>query len=209
MAARSASSEAPLIPSTPLICRLRTLRKNVCAWIEVLFIPAANPPHKDSTGLTSFEDRFRMVEIACRPYPAFVPSRLEEGASRSYTVSTLERFRERLGVDDELYFLIGSDAFADLETWHRWEDVLKLTTFIVVSRPGETYHIPEGAHVVRLDGLDLPVASTTIRARIAQGQSTPELPDAVRKYIDEKGLYKPANEQLTVSPGRSTDRKLL
>ncbi|MFL6448981.1 MAG: nicotinate-nucleotide adenylyltransferase [Bryobacteraceae bacterium] len=158
---------------------------------EVLFIPAANPPHKDSASLTSFEDRFRMVEIACKPYPAFIPSRLEESEARSYTISTLERFRARLGQDDELYFLIGSDAFADLETWHRWQDVLKLTTFIVVSRPGEHYHIPEGAHVIRLDGLDLPVASTTIRARIAEGERTPELPDAVRRYIDEKGLYRP------------------
>src|SRR3954452_1046467 len=173
---------------------------------EVLFVPAANPPHKDSTSLTSFEDRYRMVEIACEPYPAFIPSRLEEGAARSYTISTLERFRPQLGAGDELYFLIGSDAFADLETWHRWQDVLSLTTFIVVSRPGETYHIPEGARVIRLDGLDLPVASTTIRARIAAGQRTPELPDAVREYIDEKGLYRPLDGQLTALPGRSTDQ---
>lgn len=176
---------------------------------EVLFIPAANPPHKDNASLTSFEDRFRMVEIACKPYPGFVPSRLEEGAARSYTVSTLERFRGEMESDDQLFFLIGSDAFADLETWHRWQDVLKLTTFIVVSRPGETYHIPDGAQVIRLDGLDLPVASTTIRARIAEGQSTPELADAVRKYIDENGLYRPVNERITASPERSTDRKLL
>src|SRR3954454_19183830 len=167
---------------------------------EVHFIPAANPPHKDSAGLTSYEDRYRMVEIACKPYAAFIPSRLEEGAERSYTVTTLERFRGELGDDDELYFLIGSDAFADLETWHRWQDVLKLTTFIVVSRPGETYHIPEGARVVRLDVLDLPVASTTVRGRIARGKKTPELPDAVRKYIDEKRLYRQGNGQLTASP---------
>src|SRR3954452_19479205 len=176
---------------------------------EVLFVPAANPPHKDSTSLTSFEDRYRMVEIACKPFPAFIPSRLEEGAARSYTISTLERFRSGLAKEDELYFLIGSDAFADLETWHRWQEVLKLTTFIVVSRSGETYHLPQGANVIRLDGLDLPVASTTIRARIAQGEETPELPDAVRKYIDEKGLYRPLEHPVTALPERSIDRKLL
>jgi len=60
---------------------------------QVIFIPAANPPHKDNATLTSFEDRFRMVELACEPYPAFVPSRLEEGEARSYTIYTLERFR--------------------------------------------------------------------------------------------------------------------
>jgi nicotinate-nucleotide adenylyltransferase len=176
---------------------------------EVLFVPAANPPHKDSTNLTSFEHRFRMVEIACRPYPTFVPSRLEEGAARSYTVSTLEGFRKQLTDGDDLYFLIGSDAFAELETWHRWPDVVKLTNFIVVSRPGETYHVPEGASVIRLDGLDLPVASTTVRARIALGKKTPELPDAVRHYIDENGLYRPVDGQLTALPARSADQKPL
>jgi nicotinate-nucleotide adenylyltransferase len=176
---------------------------------EILFVPAANPPHKDSGSLTSFEHRFRMVEIACKPYPDFVPSRLEEGAGRSYTISTLERFRAKLSERDDLYFLIGSDAFADLETWHRWPEVLKLTRFIVVSRPGETYRVPEGAHVVRLDGLDLPVASTTIRALIALGEKTPELPDAVRHYIDENGLYRPIDGRLTALPGRSIDQKLL
>lgn len=174
----------------------------------VLFIPAANPPHKDNASLTSFEDRFRMVEIACEAYPGFIPSRLEEGAARSYTVSTLERFRREMESNDQLFFLIGSDAFADLETWHRWQDVLKLTTFIVVSRPGETYHTPHGARVIRLDGIDLPVASTTIRARIADGQSTPELPDAVREYIDKEGLYRPVDDGLTASPERSTDQTL-
>jgi nicotinate-nucleotide adenylyltransferase len=176
---------------------------------SVIFVPAANPPHKESAGLTSFENRFHMVELACQPYPAFVPSRLEEGEARSYTICTLERFREQLAEDDDLFFLIGSDAFADLETWHRWQDVVRLATFIVVSRPGETYRVPEGARVIRLDGLDLPVASTTIRARIAQGKATSELPDAVRRYIDEKGLYRSVNGDLTASPGRSTDRKLL
>jgi nicotinate-nucleotide adenylyltransferase len=176
---------------------------------EVIFVPAANPPHKDNASLTSFEDRFRMVELACQPYPAFIPSRLEEGEARSYTISTLERFRKQMAGGDELYFLIGSDAFADLETWHRWQDVLMLTTFIVVSRPGETYHVPERATVIRLDGLNLPVASTTIRARLADGRETSELPEAVRNYIDEKGLYRPMDEQLTASPERSIDRKLL
>src|SRR3954447_947973 len=176
---------------------------------EVIFIPAANPPHKDNASLTSFQDRFRMVELACEPYPTFIPSRLEEGEARSYTIYTLERFRQGMAPSDELYFLIGLDAFADLQTWHRWQDVLELTTFIVVSRPGETYHVPDGAKVIRLDGLDLPVASTTIRARLADGRETPELPDAVRSYIDEKGLYRPLDAEVTASRERSIDRKPL
>ena len=157
---------------------------------QVLFVPAANPPHKNAVYLTPFEERFQMVQLACEPYPRFSASRLEEGAERSYTVDTLERFRPQLKPGDDLFFLIGADAFDELKTWKRWQDVLKLTCFIVVSRPGRTYQIPDGANVLRLDDLQLPVASTTIRDRLQSGQPTPELPISVRQFIDAHGLYK-------------------
>ena len=165
---------------------------------EVIFVPAANPPHKDTEGLTSFEDRFRMVELACAPYPHFSVSRLEEGGGRSYTIDTLHRFRPQLAAEHELFFLIGADAFKEIRTWKRWQEVVQLTDFIVVSRPGEEYEVPPGATVLRLDGLELPVASTTVRARLAEGQTTPELAEAVRLFIDENGLYKPGNVEATV-----------
>ncbi len=157
---------------------------------RVLFVPAANPPHKDLSGVTPYEDRFRMVEIACAPYRQFRASRLEEGNERSYTIGTLERFRNEIGPDDRLFFLIGSDAFDELETWKRWEEVVKLTEFIVVARPGGHYHVAENARVLPLDGLELPVSSSTIRARLAAREPTPELPVEVRKFIEEQGLYR-------------------
>jgi nicotinate-nucleotide adenylyltransferase len=156
---------------------------------RVLFIPAGNPPHKESAVLTSFEDRLHMIEIACAPYPCFVPSSLEAGSEKSYTVDTLEAFRKDLLAGDELFFLIGADAFAELETWKRWEEVIQLTDFIVVSRPGEEYSVPEGARVHRLEGLDLPVSSSRIRARLASGEMVPEVPAEVRDYIAQRGLY--------------------
>ena len=137
-----------------------------------------------------------MVELACAGQPAFQPSRMEEGQEQSYTVETLTKTRQKLQIDQQLFFLIGADAFAEIETWHRWQEVVALTEFIVVARPGVTYTIPPGARVERLEGLSLPVASSTIRGRIAAGEPTPELPEAVREYIDLHGLYR-ANE---VSP---------
>jgi nicotinate-nucleotide adenylyltransferase len=159
------------------------------ALSRVLFVPAGNPPHKDSAVLTSFADRFHMVEIACAPYPSFVPSSLEAGSETSYTVDTLERVREDLLPGDELFFLIGADAFAELETWRRWQDVIGLTDFIVVARPGEDYVVPEGARVHRLEGLDLPVSSSLIRSRLASGEMVAEVPAEVRDYIAQRGLY--------------------
>ena len=160
------------------------------ALSRVLFVPAGNPPHKDGTVLTPFEDRFRMVEIACAPYPCFFPSGMEAGDEISYTINTLERFRERLKPGDELFFLIGADAFDELNTWKRWRDVIRLTDFIVVSRPGKDYMIPEGARIHSLKGLDLPVSSSAVRSRLAAGEKVPEIPAEVREYIEQRGLYR-------------------
>lgn len=175
---------------------------------QIVFVPAANPPHKELGELTPYEARFQMVALACAPHPKFVVSRLEEGSARSYTVNTLEQFRKELGTHDRLFFLIGSDAFDELETWKRWREVVKLTDFIVVARPGVEYHVPENARIERLDGLDLPVASTGIRARLRLGEPTPELPPNVRKFIEERGLYGAGRKRPTASQSRSTDRKL-
>lgn len=173
---------------------------------QVLFVPARNPPHKKLSALTRYEDRFRMVEIACVPYPHFAASRLEEGSKRSYTIDTLERFTRRLGSKDRLFFLIGSDAFDELETWNRWEDVVKLTEFIVVTRPEHHYHLPKAARVHQLDGVSLPVSSSSIRRRLAAGKPTPELPVGVREYIEAHHLYG-FGEKITALPSRNTHRK--
>ncbi len=175
---------------------------------RILFVPAAHPPHKPAAAVTPFEDRFHMVELACAPYPAFSASRLEESEQPSYTVDTLERFRKELGPQDRVFFLIGSDAFSELETWKRWQDVVTLTEFLVVSRPGVRYHVPAGAKLHRLDGLALPVSSSTIRERLAAGEPTPELPAEVRDYIEDRGLYGARKRPPTSSRPRNTDRKL-
>jgi nicotinate-nucleotide adenylyltransferase len=156
---------------------------------RILFVPASNPPHKEAAGLTPYEDRYRMVEIACKPYAGFMASRLEADTGPSYTVDTVKRVRKDLGASDRLFFLVGGDAFDELETWKGWQELVQLTEFVVVSRPDSAYRIPEGAHVHRLDGLALPVSSSTIRARLATGEETPELPAEVRAFIEKRGLY--------------------
>ncbi len=163
---------------------------------RILFVPAGNPPHKTAGFVTPYEQRLRMVEIACEPYSDFIPSRLEEGVKRSYTVTTLERVRQELGPRDSLFFLIGADAFSELETWKRWREVVTLTEFIVVARPGIHDHIPENARVHPLD-LELPVSSSSIRARLAAGEPTPEVPAEVRRYIDQHGLYRASKQSVT------------
>jgi nicotinate-nucleotide adenylyltransferase len=153
---------------------------------EVWFVPAAHPPHKsDHTGAT-YEDRFRMTELACQVDPRFVASRLEAGESKSYSVDTVERVRAR---GEQPYFIIGADAFAEITSWHRWQDLVRVTEFIVVTRPGHQYAAPAGARVHRLETVALPVSSSEIRRKLAAGEIPAELPATVGHYIAERGLY--------------------
>lgn len=154
---------------------------------RVLFIPAANPPLKDAGA--SYEDRFRMVELACQGEPRFVASRLEESrdARKSYSIDTIERVQAENG---EVFFVIGADAFAEIGKWHRWQDVVRSVEFIVVARPGHTFTIPPGAKVHRLDTVALPVSSSEIRQALARGESPVELPAAVAEYIRRRRLYR-------------------
>jgi nicotinate-nucleotide adenylyltransferase len=156
---------------------------------QVWFVPAAHPPHKSDQTAASFEDRYRMVELACSADARFRASRLEAGESQSYSVDTLERVR---ATGEEPYFIIGADAFADIASWHRWRDLIRTTEFIVVTRPGHEYRAPEGARMHRLDTVALPVSSSEIRRRLAAGETPIELPAEVAEYIHDKGLYRSA-----------------
>jgi nicotinate-nucleotide adenylyltransferase len=157
---------------------------------RVLFVPAANPPHKSGTSMAAWEDRVRMVELACEGQRGFEVSRIEENANPSYSVLTIERLL-RAGAGP-LAFLIGADAFAEIRTWHRWRDVVRLVEFIVVTRPGSEYDAPEGALVHELGGLELPVSSSEVRDGIARGETNVPIPAPVSAYIREHGLYQSA-----------------
>lgn len=161
---------------------------------QVWFVTACNPPHKPAGSATPYEHRHRMVELACAADPRFVPSRLEEGTEKSYTVETLARARRLLGPDDELFFLIGADAFAEVGTWRRAREVLAAAEFIVVSRPGYEYPVPEGARLRRLESLALPVSSSGIRRAFAEGRPPETLPPDVARYAAEQRLYQIASD---------------
>jgi nicotinate-nucleotide adenylyltransferase len=156
---------------------------------QVLFVVAANPPHKPGATGAGYEDRYRMVELACEGEALFVPSRLEEGTERSYSITTIGRVRSTQNASDELYLIIGADAFAEIRSWYRWEDVLRSVDFIVVTRPGHEYDAPPGSRVHRLDTVALPVSSSEIRRRLAAGEIVSELPKQVLAYIREHKLY--------------------
>lgn len=157
---------------------------------RVWLVPAERPPHKRLATHAPYEDRFRMVELACAGEPKLEASRLEQGTASSYSIDTIEKVRARLAPGDPLFFVIGADAFAEIESWRRWQDVVRAVEFIVVSRPGHRYAVPAGAAVHRLETVDLPVSSSGIRCRLAAGDESVEVPAAVLEYIRARGLYR-------------------
>lgn len=157
---------------------------------RVLFVPAAHPPHKSGVTHASYEDRVRMAELACAADSRFEVSRLEQDTERSYSIDTIEKVRATLDVGDELYFLIGADAFAEIRSWHRWRDVASGVWFLVVSRPGHRYEVPDETHCERIEQVELPVSSSEIRRALAAGEAPEGLPPAVLEYAVSRGLYR-------------------
>ncbi len=156
---------------------------------KVLLIPAGAPPHKAGVTHAPYDDRVRMAELACAGDPLFEVSRLEEGARRSYSIVTIEKLRSALAPADKLFFIIGADAFAEIATWFRWEQVGRLVDFIVAGRPGHQYSVPPGFTVHAMNSLDLPASSSAVRAAIARGERPEEVPPQVLDYIVSHGLY--------------------
>jgi nicotinate-nucleotide adenylyltransferase len=154
---------------------------------KILFVPAANPPHKPGGTSASYEDRVRMAELACAIDPRFEVSRIEEGEERSYSILTIEKLL-KAGVKP-LSFLIGADAFREIASWFRWRDVVAAVDFIVVTRPGASWETPRGARVHELSGLDLPVSSSDIRREIGEGAADIPVPAPALGYIRQHGLY--------------------
>jgi nicotinate-nucleotide adenylyltransferase len=158
-----------------------------CELSKVLVIPAGNPPHR--TAAASFADRFRMVQIACGHDALFEPSQIEDCVGKSFTVDTIERLRAEYGAEVAWYFIIGADAFGEIESWRRWRDLVQLVTFAIVGRPGAEYRIPANVCARRVEGVAMPVSASEIRAKLAEGQEKLDLPAGVLNYIRERKLY--------------------
>lgn len=156
---------------------------------RILFVPAAHPPHKAGVTHAPYDDRVTMVDLACKGEPKFEASRLEEGTVRSYSIDTIEKVRSTSAAGDELFFIIGADAFAEIRTWHRWEDVARAVCFIVVNRPAHVYEAPVGVTFKRLDSIALPISSSEVRRALAANARPIPVPERVLEYILAHSLY--------------------
>ena len=187
---------------------------------RVIFMPAAKPPHKSEGKIVPFNDRYRMLELALGGNPLFELSDLEHRRpGKSYSVETLMQLSSQLG--EELYFVVGLDAFLELPTWKSYRELFSLCHFVVVARPGyspasldkmlqtqvsdkyssdsqvQGFVHPSLYTVYYRDVTLLDISSSSIRDLLAKGCSVRYLlPEKVENYIHQQGLYRNSKESI-------------
>jgi len=184
--------------------------KSVCAALgleQIRLVLSARPSHRGAQG-ASLAERWDMLEIACRGDVRLVPDDREiRRVGPSFTVETLEAVRaEHPG--ETLSWVIGSDAYALLPSWHRWHDLPLLANLIVLQRPGypleldpemreftSAHRVPalgtvDAGAVLILDLRMLEISAADVRSRIAAGKPVDHLlPKGVGNYIRKHSLY--------------------
>jgi nicotinate-nucleotide adenylyltransferase len=104
---------------------------------RVLVMPSGTPPHRQSQPSASIFHRFAMAALAVTGLPGLMVSDLEIGVtSPCYTFDTLARLHGTGLLASQIFFITGADAFAEIDTWSRYPQVLEMAHFVVVSRPG-------------------------------------------------------------------------
>ena len=138
---------------------------------KILFIPAFNPPHKD-TALS--EHRYKMVELAVKNYPNFEISDIEyKRKGKSYTYLTILELYKKYDIEGKISFIIGKDAYENFDSWYEAEKLKNLIEFILFERAPED------------------ISSTEIRQRIKENKSIINMvPKEVGDYIERHNLYK-------------------
>jgi len=181
---------------------------------EVIFIPAAIPPHKVAEGVIEARHRLEMVRLGTATNPSFSATDIElTRPGKSYSIDTVRYFRERH--PNALFFILGRDAFVEIGTWKEFQQLFSLCNFIVMTRPGfqknlSKVQLPES--LVRVFRYDeeikgwihpsghtlhfreityLDISSTRVRELIETGESIRYLiPAEVEAYIRREGLYR-------------------
>lgn len=179
----------------------------------VLFVPSNQPPHRPAQPAASAYHRFAMASLAVGPVPGFAVSDEElRRTGPSFTADTLRALAGEGRAASQLFFIIGTDAFAEIATWHEYPGVLDLAHFVVIARPGQPFdalraRVPDlaprlrevrrpedaggaGPQILLVAARTPDVSSTEIRARAGRGASLAGLvPAEVERHIRRHRLY--------------------
>ena len=182
---------------------LATLAVDAMALDRVLFMPAAQPPHKRPKGLSRAADRLLMTRLAIATDEFFDLTLIEmERPGPSYTIDSVDQLARTYGNDATLYLLMAADSLNSIDTWREPDALLDRIEWVVGPRPGsdlpdrsalEERFGERASRIHLLDGPSLDVSSSEIRARVAARHAIRYLvPRGVEELIAERGLYRRA-----------------
>lgn len=157
---------------------------------RVLVIPAGDPWQKADQEIADARHRLEMCRLAVSGVPGLeVDDREVQREGHTFTIDTLDSFP----ADEELFLIVGADAAAGLDSWHRWNAIAERATISIAPRPG--VHSPEFPDAVHIEMGMLEISSTDIRARVRDGRPFRYLVTGeVHGYIVANDLYANAPE---------------
>lgn len=163
---------------------------------SVVMVPTGRPWLRPDAPVAAPEDRLRMVELAVENEDRIDVSDVDIVRDKTtYSIDTINDLRPPYGTDCEFILAIGADAVPELHRWHRYDQLIKECTFVVVERPGspldDATSLPKNTFVIR--GPMFNISASEIRSKIGQGDlanAADVLPDLVLRFIIEKGLYR-------------------
>ncbi len=166
---------------------------------QVLFVPAADPPHKHNLAITQIEHRLAMLASAIADNPRFALSNIDVTRPGPHYTADMLRLLSQQYANAELFFILGGDALRDMITWHEPAEIVKWARLAAMGRPGATLDLaamyeklPDLAdRLVFVDAPDIGISATLLRERLRAGHSIRYLvPESVERYITEHGLYR-------------------
>jgi nicotinate-nucleotide adenylyltransferase len=172
---------------------------------EVLLVPAGQPMTRSNERLASAEHRLQMLRLAVAGRSYLKVSTVEiDRPGPSYTVDTITELRRQHEVKDEIFFILGCDSLAQLPIWREPARIISMCILVAVPRPGwpkpsmkalETDIPGISKRVIFLEKPNVDISATSIRERVAQGETIDRLvPGAVADYIKKHGLYQVEQE---------------
>ena len=149
---------------------------------RLLIVPAGQPRLREHEPKATGAQRRQMCQLAVNSLAPEIKSKVEvnpieilrEGPS--YTIDTVEAVAQTYP-DDSIVVVVGTDAYTNINQWHRAADLKTMVEFLVIDRP----NFPGTPN---LDVAAIAVSATQIREH-----SSDAVPAAVAAYIKEHNLY--------------------
>lgn len=115
------------------------------AFDEFWFVPAFHAPHKLAKTITSPLCRYAMLALATQNHPNIKVSTIElQAPQKPYTIETITKLKAHYQDSARIFFVMGMDSWNEIDTWRSWQELMMMTSFVIVTRPGfeiETNHV--------------------------------------------------------------------